>query len=44
MSTNIKLSKAEFSKIIQSGRFLRSLFNKLVASLMKAAVPLEKIF
>ena len=44
MSANIKLSKAEFSKIIQSGRFLGSLFNKLAGSLMKAAVPLEKIF
>ena len=42
MSTDLKLSKAEFSKIIQSGGFLRSLFSKLAGSLMKVAVPLRK--
>ena len=42
MSTDIKLSKAEISKIIQSGRFLGSLLSKLAGPLMKAAVPLTK--
>ena len=40
MSTNLKLSKAQISKIIQSGGFLGSLLSKLVDSLMKVAVPL----
>ena len=35
MSTNIKLSKAQISKIIQSGVFLRSLLSKIAAPLMK---------
>ena len=39
MSANIKLSKAQISKIIQSGGFLGSLLSKLV---MKVAVPLAK--
>ena len=41
MSTAIKLSKAQISKIIQSGEFLGSLLSKLVGSLIKVAVPLE---
>ena len=42
MSTDLKLSKAQISKIIQSGGFLRSLLCKLAAPLMKVAVPLAK--
>ena len=42
MSTNIKLSKAQISKIIQSIGFLGSLLSKLAGPLMKAAVPLAK--
>ena len=42
MSTDIKLSKAQISKIIKSGRFLQSLLNKLAGPLMKVAVPLAK--
>ena len=42
MSTDIKLSKAQISKIIQSGGFLGLLLGKLVGPLMKVAVPLEK--
>ena len=42
MSTDIKLSKAQISKAIQSGGFLGSLLSKLASSLMKIAVPLEK--
>ena len=41
-SADIKLSKAEISKITQSGRFLGSLLSKLVGPLMKVAVPLAK--
>ena len=41
-STDIKLSKAQISNIIQSGGFLGSLLSKLVVSLMKVAVPLAK--
>ena len=44
MSTNIKLSKTQISKIIQSGGFLGSLLSKTAAPLMKAAGPLAKIF
>ena len=44
MSTDIKLSKAHISKIIQSGGFLGSLLSKLAGPLMKVAVPLAKIF
>ena len=40
MSTDIKLSKAQISKIIQSGGFLGSLLSKLAGPLMKVAVPL----
>ena len=42
MSTDIKLSKAQISKIIQSGRFLGSLLSKLAGPLMKLAAPLVK--
>ena len=42
MSTDIKLSKAQISKIIQSGGFLGSLLSKLAGSLMKLTVPLAK--
>ena len=42
MSTDIKLSRAQISKIIQSGGFLGSLLSKLTGPLMKVAVPLVK--
>ena len=42
MSTNLKLSKAQISKIIQSGGFLGSLLSKLAGSLMKVAIPFAK--
>ena len=42
MSTDIKLSKAQITKIIQSGRFLGSLLSKLAGPVMKVAVPLAK--
>ena len=42
MSTDLKLSKAQSFKIIQSGGFLGSLLSKLVGPLMKVAVPLVK--
>ena len=42
MSTDLKLSKAQISKIIQSGRFLGSLLSKLVGPLMEVAIPLAK--
>ena len=42
VSTDIKLSKAQISKIIQSGGFLGSLLSKLAGPLMKVAVPLAK--
>ena len=42
MSTDIKLSKAQISKIIQSGGFLGSLLSKLAGPLMKIAIPLAK--
>ena len=41
-STDIKLSKAQISKIIQSGGFLGSLLSKIAGLLMKVAVPLAK--
>ena len=41
-STDIKLSKAQISKVIQSGGFLGSLLSKLASPLMKIPVPLEK--
>ena len=42
MTTDIKLSTAQISKIIQSGGFLGSLLSKLAVPLMKVAVPLAK--
>ena len=40
MSTDLKISKAQISKIIQFGRFLGSLLSKLAGPLMKVAAPL----
>ena len=40
--TDVKLSKAQISKIIQSEEFLGSLLSKLAAPLMKGAVSLAK--
>ena len=37
MSTDLKLSKVQISKIIQSGGFLGSLLSKLVGPLLKVA-------
>ena len=42
MSTDIQFSKAQISKVIQSGGFLGSLLSKLAGPLMKVAVPLVK--
>ena len=42
MSTDIKLSRGQISKIIQSGGFLGSLLSKIAGPLMKVAVPLAK--
>ena len=42
MSNDLKLSKIQISKIIQSGGFLGSLLSKLAGPLMKVAVPLTK--
>ena len=42
MSTDLKFSRAQISKIIQSGRFLGSLLSKLARPLMKVAIPLAK--
>ena len=42
MSTDLKLSKAQISKIIQSGRFLGSLLSKVAGPLMKVAIHLAK--
>ena len=43
MSTDIKLSKAQITKIIQSRGFLGSLLSKLAGPLMKVAIPLAGI-
>ena len=40
ISTDLKLSQAQISKIIQSGRYLGSLLSKLAGPLMKVAIPL----
>ena len=40
--TDIKLSKAQIKKIIQSGGFLGKLLSKLAGPLMKVAMPLAK--
>ena len=42
MSTDIKFSKAQITKMLQSGEFLRSLLSKLAGTLLKVAVPLAK--
>ena len=42
MLTGLKLSKAQISKIIQSGGFLGSLLSKLAGPLIKVAIPLAK--
>ena len=42
MSSDLKLSKAQISKIIQSGGFLGSLLSKSAGPLMKVAIPLVK--
>ena len=42
MSTDLKLSKAQISKIIQSGGFSGSLLSKLAGPLMKVAILLAK--
>ena len=42
MSTDLKLSKAQISKIIQYEGFLGSLVSKLAGPLMKTAVALAK--
>ena len=42
MLTDIKLSKAQLPKIIQSGRFRGALFGKFAGSLMKVTVPVTK--
>ena len=41
-TTDIKLSKAQIKKIIQSGGFLGKLLSKLACPLMKAAMSLAK--
>ena len=43
MSTDIKLSRAQISKIIQHGGFLGSLLSKLSGPLMKVAVRLKAL-
>ena len=43
MSTDIKLSKAQISKLIQSGGFVGTLLSKIAGPLIKVAVPLAKI-
>ena len=42
ISTDLKLSKAQIFKIIQSRGFLGSLLSKLAGQLMKVAIPLAK--
>ena len=42
MSTDIKLSKAQIKKLIQSRGFLGSLLGKLAGPLMKVGIPLVK--
>ena len=42
MSTDLKLCRAQISKIIQSGGFLGSLLSKLAGPLMEVAILLAK--
>ena len=41
-ATDIKLSKTQIKKLIQSGGFLGKLLSKLASPLMKVALPLAK--
>ena len=40
LATDIKLSKSQIKKLLQSGGFLGKLLSKLTAPLMKVAIPL----
>ena len=42
LATDIKLSKAQIKKLVQSGGFLGKLLSKLAGPLMKVALPLAK--
>ena len=42
LSTYVKFSKTQLSKIMQSGGFLGNLLSKLAGPLMKVAMPLAK--
>ena len=42
MATDIKLSKAQIKKLLQSGGFSGKLLSKLAGPLMKVAIPLAK--
>ena len=42
MSTDLKVSKAQISEIVQSGGFIGSLLSKLAGPLIKVAVSLTK--
>ena len=42
LATDVKFSKAQLKKIIQSGGFLGKLLSKLAGPLMKVAMPLAK--
>ena len=42
MSADLRLSKTQIVKIIQSGGFLGSLLSKLAGPLMKVALPFAK--
>ena len=42
LATDIKMSKAEIKKLIQSGGFFRKLLSKLLGPLMEVAMPLAK--
>ena len=44
MSTDIKLSKAQLSKLIQSGGYLGAFLGKLAGPLINVGVPLPKMF
>ena len=44
MSTDIKLSKEQLTKIIKSGEFLSAVSGKLAGPLMKIGIPLAKNF
>ena len=42
LSTDVKFSKTQLSKMSQSGGFLGNLLSKLAGQLMKVAMPLTK--